>query len=221
MVVTSLLFAAHLLLAPAPSAARAIDRAQDDGALTAILAMVARPAAMCGAFEQRKTLVGLQRPVRSSGRFCVAADRGVLWSTQLPFASTLTLTREAIVESQGDHVTSRLSAKDEPTVGVISGLLFAVLAGDFKRLKGDFTIDAAMEGQTWRARLVPKDAGMRRVIGSIELVGADYVRQITIGESSGDRTVIAFSAIATGASALQPDDLRAFGPPPARRPPSY
>ncbi|MEP6832063.1 MAG: outer membrane lipoprotein carrier protein LolA [Gemmatimonas sp.] len=194
----------------------AVSHVQGDAAVTQIQKMVARPPVMCGAFEQQKTLVGLKKPVKSAGRFCAVADKGVLWNTLTPFASTLRLSREEIVQSQGDRVTSRLSAREEPTVGVISDLLFSVLAGDFARLKSGFRIDATAQPASWNATLVPKESGMRRVISAIELSGAEYVQKITMLEASGDRTVITFSNMATGQNALQPDEAKAFAAPAGR-----
>lgn len=184
---------------------------QGDSSLSQIQKMVSRPPILCGAFEQQKMLVGLKRPVRSSGRFCVVSEKGVLWSTLTPFASTLRLTREEIVQSEGERVTSRLSSREEPTVGVISELLFSVLAGDFKRLQSGFKIEAAAQPATWRAKLVPKESGLRRVISVIELSGSDYVRQLTLFEASGDRTTISFTEMVAGPGALQPEEARAFG----------
>ncbi len=191
---------------------------QEDVALTRIQAMLTHPDAMCGDFDQRKTLVGMQRAVRSSGRFCALADRGVLWMTKLPFASTLRLTRDEITESQNERITSRLTVKEEPGLGVINDLLLSVLAGDLKRLGASFTVTATVDGATWRARLVPKDAGMRRAIGLIDLGGGEFVRQVTITETAGDQTAITFAGMVTGLSVLQPDELRAFGSPARRTP---
>lgn len=194
----------------------AFSPAQGDAALTQIQKMVARPPIMCGEFEQQKTLVGLKKPVRSTGRFCAVTDKGVLWNTLTPFPSTLRLSREEIVQSQGDRVTSRLSAREEPTVGVISDLLFSVLAGDFARLKSGFKIDAAVTLPSWSAKLVPKESGMRRVISAIELGGAEYVQKITMIEASGDRTVITFTKMVSGAGALLPDEAKSFAAPAVR-----
>lgn len=185
-------------------------QAQGDAALAQIQKMVARPPIMCGDFDQQKTLVGLKRPIKSTGRFCALTEKGVLWNTLTPFASTLKLSREEIVQSQGDRVTSRLSAREEPTVGVISELLFSVLAGDFDRLRSSFKVDATAQANTWHARLVPKESGMKRVISAIELNGSDFVRQITMMEASGDRTVINFANIATGGNALHADEAKAM-----------
>lgn len=206
-----------LLMAARTAGAQAhrADDTRNDAALTRIQATVARPDTMCGDFDQQKSLVGLKRPVQSSGRFCVLKERGVLWNTLKPFTSTLRLSRAEIVESQGARVTSRLTASDEPTVAVISDLLFSVLGGDFGRLRSSFTIEASieasLEASTWRAKLTPRDAGMKRVIGTIELGGGEFVRQLIITEASGDRTIIAFTGFAAGLAALRPEELRAFG----------
>lgn len=209
-VASSLIALAILIVAPNTL------RAQSDAALAQIQKMVARPPVMCGEFDQQKTLVGLKRPVRSTGRFCALTEKGVLWNTLTPFASTLRLSREEIVQSQGDRVTSRLSAREEPTVGVISELLFSVLAGDFDRLRAGFKLEATALPTTWHAKLVPKESGMKRVISAIELNGSDFVRQITMIEASGDRTVISFANIATGPTALQPDEAKTLGLPAGR-----
>ncbi len=187
---------------------RDVQGGQDDPGLRQIQSMLARPAAMCGRFEQAKTLVGLRRPVKSSGRFCVVIDKGILWTTLLPFPATLRLTKDEIVESRGDQVTKRLSAHQEPAVRVINDLLFSLLQGDLKRLTSTFTIVSTVEQQQWKATLVPREGGMKRVIGGIELNGGEYVHQITIREASGDATQIAFSGIATGPAALQADEAR-------------
>ena len=44
-----------------------------------IQSIIAKPTVLCGRFDQTKQLVGLKKPVKSSGRFCVLAEKGVLW----------------------------------------------------------------------------------------------------------------------------------------------
>lgn len=194
-----------------PRSGTASGQTKSDAALAHIQQMVTRAPIMCGDFAQQKTLKGLSRPVKSTGRFCAASEGGVLWNTLTPFPSSLRLTRQGIVQSQGDRVTSRLSTREEPTVGIISDLLFSVLAGDFARLQHGFRTEASTQGTSWSATLVPKDEGMRRVIGSIELQGDAFVRGLVMHEASGDRTTITFTNLETGAAALHPDEARAFG----------
>ena len=192
------------VVASASLAAQGIDN------LERIRALLARPDVLCGQFAQAKTLVGLQRPVKSSGRFCVVADKGVLWRTLQPFATTLRLTRDEIVESRGGDVTARMSAAQEPAVRVINDLLFSLLAGDMKRLTGTFDVASTIDGGTWQATLAPKDGGMKRAIGSIDLSGGEFVSHIVIRETGGDRTEITFTAIATGQGAMLADEAKQF-----------
>lgn len=206
----TLVLALTPVAAPLAQSARA---AQEDTTLRQIQALLAKPVAMCGRFDQTKTLVGLRHPVRSSGRFCVVLDKGVLWTTVLPFPATLRLTKDEIVEYHGDQVTKRLSAREEPTVGVINDLLGSLLKGDLNRLTGSFAINGAVDHQDWTAKLVPKEGGMKHVIAGIELNGGAFVRQITIHEASGDVTDIVFSNVATGPAALRPEESRQFESP--------
>src|SRR5688500_831229 len=90
-----------------------------------IQSMLAKPKVLCGRFDQKKQLVGLKNAVSSSGRFCVVADKGVLWRTLQPFPNTLRVTRDEIVQLRGDQVALRLDAKQEPTVRLINTVLFA------------------------------------------------------------------------------------------------
>ena len=186
-------------------------RAQDDRNVEKIQTLLAKPDTLCGHFEQAKTLVGLKKPVISSGRFCVVAGKGVLWRTLVPFPASVRLTRDEIVESNGDQVTNRLSTREDPGVRVVTELLFSLLAGDVKRLSTSFDVGVKFAGKNWQAALTPRDAGMRRVVGRIELNGGEYVSSITIREAGGDRTDITFSAIATGQGAMQPGEAKQFG----------
>lgn len=207
-----------LLLVVPLTAALGAARAQDR-AIARIDSLLARPDLLCGRFEQSKTVAGLRRPVKSSGRFCVAAGHGVLWSTREPFPSRLQLTRDEIIEMQGDRVARRLSASTEPAVRMINETLFSVLTGSLSKLTPAFTADATAEGAEWHARLLPRDPGVRQAIASIDVAGGAFVRHVTFHDGSGDVTDIAFSDIVTGPAAAQPDEARLLGIDTQKRPP--
>ena len=175
-----------------------------------IQSMLAKPKIFCGHFDQTKELVGLKKPVKSSGRFCVVADKGVLWRSERPFANTIKLTRDEIVQLQGERVALRLDAKKEPTVRMINSVLFALLAGDLDQLEKLFEIDGKVDGHSWKATLKARAPALAKAIGAITLDGVEYVNNIVIDESSGDRTRIVFSAIQTGDGAMTVDEAALF-----------
>ncbi len=153
-----------------------------------IQSMLAKPKVLCGHFDQTKQLTGLKKPMVSNGRFCVVADKGVLWRTLQPFPTTVRLTRDEIVHLQGDRVTMRLDAKQEPAVRMINGVLFALLAGDLGEIEKLFEVDGAIQDHSWRVTLKAREPALARAISSVALEGGAHVKNITISETSGDRT---------------------------------
>ena len=175
-----------------------------------IQAILAKPKILCGRFDQTKQLAGLKNPLRSNGRFCVVADKGVLWRSLQPFANTLRLTRDEIVQWHGERLAMRLNAMQEPTVRLINALLFSVLAGDLGQLEKYFDVEGVAGNGAWSVKLKARDAGVAKVIGAIALEGGAYVKNIAIDEANGDRTRIVFSAIQTGEQAMTSEEAALF-----------
>ena len=198
-----LLLAACLLLCSAA-------QAEVSPVVAQIQAMLAKPATLCGHFEQTKNLNGMKKPLLSNGRFCVVNGKGVLWRTLQPFPSTLRLTRDEIVNFQGDRVAMRLDASKEPTVRMINSVLFSLLSGDLSGLEAVFVVDGKVTGPIWHVALSARAPGLAKAIGAIRLEGGAYVNTIHMDEASGDRTTIQFSAIQTGDAALLPAEAALF-----------
>ena len=190
------LMLAALLGAPAQAAAP----------VAKIQAMLAKPEQLCGRFEQHKQLAGMKKPLASSGRFCVVAGKGVLWRTLKPFANTLRLSRDEIVQLQGERVAMRMEASREPTVRMINGVLFSLLSGDLGQLDTLFEVDGTAVDGAWKVALKARNPALARAIGAISLEGGAYVRTIHMVEDSGDRTDIVFSDIRTGPGAALPEE---------------
>lgn len=177
---------------------------------TKIQNTLAKPAVLCGRFDQTKQLVGMKKPLASNGRFCVINGKGVLWRTLQPFPNTLRLTRDEIVHMQGDRVAMRLDAQKEPTVRMINSVLFSLLSGDLGKLESLFEVDGTADAGSWKVSLKAREAALAKAIGQISLDGAAYVKNIHIDEASGDRTAIIFSDIKTGETAITAEELAMF-----------
>ena len=175
-----------------------------------IEAMLSRPKVLCGRFEQSKQLVGIKKPVLSSGRFCIVNGKGVLWRTLQPFPSSLKLTANEIVQTQGERVAMRLDANRDPVVRMINGVLFSLLGGDLSQLEKMFEVDGSVRDQTWSVQLKARDAALAKAISGIVLEGGKYVSNITITDGGGDRTAIVFRDFQTGDTAMQPEEAGQF-----------
>jgi hypothetical protein len=175
-----------------------------------IQGMLAKPALMCGRFDQSKTLTGMKKPLASHGRFCVVAGKGVLWRTIAPFPNTLRLTRDEIVHFQGERVAMRLDAKQEPTVRMINSVLFSMLSGDLGQLESLFEVDGSVAANSWKVALKARQPALAKAIGAISLEGSAFVKHIQINEASGDSTAIVFSDIKSGGAAILPEEAALF-----------
>jgi hypothetical protein len=171
-----------------------------------IQSMLAKPKLLCGNFEQTKHLEGFKKPLVSNGRFCVAAVKGVVWRTLQPFPSTLRLTKDEIVQVQGERVAMRMDARQEPMVRTINSVLFALLAGDLTQLETMFDVDGSIRGESWGVFLKAREPGVAKVVAGVQIEGAEFVRNITILGAGGDRTGIAFSGMASDEAALTTED---------------
>lgn len=183
-----------------------------DAALAAIEQRIAKVAVLRGGFEQEKRVAGFRNPLRSQGRFVLARDRGVLWTTETPFPSDMVLTGERILSRQADgSLRIELDGRQQPALAAANAMLLAVVAGDVRALSAHFDIAAeALPDDRWRMRLTPRRAALSRAFASIVLTGDRYVREVEIVEAGGDRTRLQFVALSETPARLQPAEAARF-----------
>lgn len=163
-----------------------------------------------GEFEQRKTIKAFRNPLVSRGSFLVSRERGVIWQTREPFASSLVVTRDRLLSRQADGtVVGRVSARDEPGLRAINEMLFALMAADLQALAQRFRIEGELLGtERWRMVLLPRDAALGQWVSRIELEGDRFVRGVRLHEALGDVSAIRFSQQATAAALTREEEQR-------------
>ncbi len=143
-----------------------------------------------GTFEQSKQVKGFKRPLKSSGHYVVTKGQGVQWNTLKPFPSELSVKADEISSKQGGTEVFRLDAKSEPTVRLITQLLFSLLAGDLAALESQFIATGEVGAERWSINLQPKSDGLKKVFARIALEGGASVRSVLLEEQNGDSTTI-------------------------------
>ncbi|MFZ5442820.1 MAG: LolA family protein [Myxococcota bacterium] len=151
---------------------------------------------ICGQFEQAKQVKGFKRPLKSSGVFTVKKGEGVQWNTLKPFPAELTVRAGDITSKQGGQEVFKLDAKTEPSVRVITELLFSLLAGDLGALSTHFEAKGEVGEQRWHIELTPKTEGLKKVFAQVKLDGDTAVRAVQLQELSGDSTAITLTPVA-------------------------
>ncbi len=184
----------------------------DDAALAAIEARIGKVQVLRGGFEQEKQVEGFRNPLRSQGRFVLARDRGVLWTTQKPFPSEVVLTGERILSRQADgSLRIELDGRQQPALAAANAMMLALVGGDVRALSTHFNIAAdTLPDGSWRLRLSPRRAALSRAFTSIVLTGDRHVRTVEIVEAGGDRTRLHFVELSETPSRLQPEEAARF-----------
>lgn len=165
-----------------------------------------------GQFEQRKTVAGFKHPLVSRGDYLFARERGVVWRTREPFASTLVLTRDRLVSrtDDGRGGTPAADTQQSPALRVVNSLMFALLAADLAALGERFRMEGEVPAQgPWRVVLSPRDAALGAWIQHIELQGDRQVQAVQWREPSGDETHLKLSGQSTAAQ-LDRDEAARF-----------
>ncbi|KGM54217.1 hypothetical protein N800_04840 [Lysobacter daejeonensis GH1-9] len=181
-------------------------------ALAEVQRRIAQVPVLRGEFAQEKRLQGFRNPLKSQGRFLIARERGVLWSTLKPFPSDVVLTRDRILTRQADG-RSRVEAdaRQQPALRSVNAMMFALMSGDVQALTARFSVQPTLLANgAWRLVLTPKPGAMAQAFQRVTLEGDRYVRSVDIEEPSGDRTQLRFTGMVDLPARLTADEARRF-----------
>jgi hypothetical protein len=143
-----------------------------------------------GNFEQEKTLSRLNRSLKSSGNFIIAAGLGMVWDTVKPFASTLALGKNYMIQSRPGGQRTVLNAQGNETFLRMAEVINAVFSGNSQGLMDNFNIyyspRVAAADSSWELGLSPRDTSIGAFAEKIVMKGDTAIKSIFIYEQNGD-----------------------------------
>jgi hypothetical protein len=139
-----------------------------------------------GNFEQEKTLSRLNRSLKSSGKFIIAAGLGMVWDTVKPFPSTLTLGKDYLIQSRPGGQKTVLSAQGNETFIRMAEVISAVFSGNSQGLVEHFEIYYSGSAAAWELGLSPLDSALGSFAEKIIMKGGAAIRSIFVYEQNGD-----------------------------------
>jgi outer membrane lipoprotein-sorting protein len=139
-----------------------------------------------GNFEQEKTLSRLNRSLKSSGNFIIAAEQGMVWDTVNPFPSTLVLGRDFLIQSRPGGQRNVLSAKGNETFLRLADVISTIFLGNAKGLVNNFKVYYLDNASSWELGLTPLDRAINSFAQKIIMKGSEVIRSIEITEQNGD-----------------------------------
>jgi outer membrane lipoprotein-sorting protein len=199
-----ILLAFALAIGAVPSAMAADPLAQ-------VRSQVAQVPLLRGEFTQEKQVAGFKNPLRSNGRFLLARDKGVLWTTTAPFPSEIVITQDRILSRQRDGSRRvEVDGKQQPGLRSVNAMMFALMSGDMKALTSTFDVKSEPATAGWKMTLVPSSRQLAQAFTSVRLSGDRYVREVELREANGDLTRLRFSDMIETPATLSRDEAARF-----------
>ncbi|MDM5066881.1 outer membrane lipoprotein carrier protein LolA [Aeromonas salmonicida] len=158
-------------------------------------------------FEQEKQVAGLSQPLKASGELLLVRDLGLWWQQQKPFALTLTLTPQRMVQQMAGQPATVI---DSPQLLEFSQMLLALFGSDEATLSRYFKIDFQSTEAGWQLLLVPTLTPLDKVFASLTLSGQGQLDELVIADKQGDSTRIRFSAWQERSLPLTPEEQARF-----------
>lgn len=179
--------------------------------LAQVRAQVAQVPVLRGEFAQEKQVAGFKNPLRSNGRFLLARDKGVLWTTTAPFPSEIVITQDRILSRQRDGSRRvEVDGKQQPGLRSVNAMMFALMSGDMKALTSTFDVKEEPAAGGWKMTLVPRSQQLAQAFTSVRLSGDRYVREVELREANGDLTRLRFSGMSEAPATLSRDEAARF-----------
>jgi len=169
---------------------------------------VAKVDVLRGEFTQEKQVAGFRNPLRSQGRFVLAQQHGVIWTTLKPFPSEVVVTRDRILSRQRDGSSRvEMDGRQQPAMRSVNAIMFALMSGDAQALSAQFTVKVeVLPGNAWKMQLTPRSAMLGKVFAQLTLSGDRYVREVQINEANQDVTRIHFAGMSETPATLSADE---------------
>lgn len=146
-------------------------------------------------WTMERRLSGSDRVLTSSGEVSCKAGVGIEWKVLRPFASSVSMTTNAMVFVDEDGRREK-SLDELPHYEDIRKATDAFVAGNDKAFDGVFTVEEQrLPPDGWRLVLKPEISAMRRLVEAIELSGAALPTNAVLLSADGTRSVIRFREI--------------------------
>jgi hypothetical protein len=151
-----------------------------------------------GRFEQERILQGINRPIRSTGKFAIWRNNGIYWETSEPLFQATSFLKGSVFywssENEYEPVKDGVFRINEK----ISQIMLAFFTADFEQLEKDFSADWDVSGDAWTITLLPSNLYVSKAIERVQISGQLHIENVVLDLATGDSTKITLQVTAEG-----------------------
>ena len=147
-------------------------------------------------FTEKKFIAILDKPLESSGELYYNAPDRLEKRTLKPKTESMILDQDTLLIERG-RKKHRLQLQDYPELAAFIGSIRGTLAGDRTALERNYKLTLEGTAAHWTLQLVPADEKMQAVVKHIRIAGVrDVVGSIEITQADGDRSLMLIEKLA-------------------------
>jgi hypothetical protein len=142
-------------------------------------------------FSQERHLMGIPKPIISSGDIILWRGKGLIWHTKTPFSSIILITQKGLYQVEGNKKITIIKAAQTNQEGVVFEIMGDVLSGHFAQGVKGFKVESLPSVQNkWQIRLTPTLMEVKNFITDITLEGDKQISRVLIQRPNGDKDIL-------------------------------
>lgn len=146
-----------------------------------------------GTFVQEKYIPAIKRSLTSSGTFLITSRDGIIWQTEKPYPSIMTVGMSHISQGTSLETMTRIDTGSNRLFMDFSNAISSAFSGNLKEIQNSFYTNFSSKGSRWTLLLEPKEAAVNQVVKSIQLQGESDLETVTMTEQTGSTITYKFS----------------------------
>ncbi|OAM89224.1 outer membrane lipoprotein carrier protein LolA [Termitidicoccus mucosus] len=209
VLVILLLLAAIVRAAPPAEPGPVIEAGRNDGEWRWLFSALAAKGAMMSTFTEERWFSMRKTPTVLQGEMRLLPGRGLSLHYTEPEEQLLVVDDAGLLMRDAKGRTREI--KTEARAAGLSAALLPVMQFDLEKLREDFYLHAARDGNDWRLDFVPRDRELARTLGSLVVTGiGTTVRRLEFRHSARQRIVVIIKTADTGVTFSEEDARRFF-----------
>lgn len=158
-----------------------------------VQAQICAPQHLVGTFTQQKNIADLGLTLKSSGRFAVNHNTGILWHMQKPVENKVVI-KNGVLYIQNSGGSQTYNVAESQMLQHIIGIMQNILLQNYAELSAYFDLYFYKDPNSaeFYIGLKPTDSVFAEVFSHMTIEGSRYIDKVSFTDSSNDTTSIIF-----------------------------
>ncbi|MBQ9625582.1 MAG: outer membrane lipoprotein carrier protein LolA [Treponema sp.] len=148
--------------------------AQSEGAgpsLEQVSAALAKNKTVRGDFTLERSAANKGRVLKSSGKFVIASDYGIIWKSEKPIKAVQVVAKDFSLTEAASGRRTKIDGRQNPVYLQMALLTSALWTGNLEAVQSAASLNFVSDENSWSLELFPKDKAVQMALEKIRVAG--------------------------------------------------